>query len=206
MKNNSNSNTEIPLSEKVKSLPGFFGIHLEEQAPYEVIKSDDGVEVRCYKPQIHAKITVRGDFKTAQKEAFNILAGYIFGENQLKEKIPMTTPILLENKPEHKKELSQEWTMTFILPQNYFIHSAPSPQDRRITLHERPLQLVASVSYAGINNEEKVNEYMELLKKWLKKRPWYIPLNGFQAAQFDGPLTIPFFRKNEIHVEVKHLH
>ena len=58
MKNNSISNTDIPLSEKVRSLPGFFGIHLEEQAPYEVIKTDDGVEIRCYGPQTHAKITV----------------------------------------------------------------------------------------------------------------------------------------------------
>ena len=118
----------------------------------------------------------------------------------------MTTPILLEHRLDHKKVLSREWTMSFILPQNYIIHSAPNPQDSRITLHERPIQLVASVSYAGISNEEKVNEYKDVLKKWLKKRPWYIPLNGFQAAQFDGPLTIPFFRKNEIHVEVKHLH
>ena len=206
MKNNSISNTDIPLSEKVRALPGFFGIHLEEQAPYEVIKTDDGVEVRCYRLQIHAKITVNGEFKAAQKEAFNVLAAYIFGENLLKEKIRMTTPILLENKLEHKKEPSQEWTMAFILPQNYLIHSAPNPLDSRITIHERPIQLVASVSYAGINNEDKVAEYIQVLKKWLKKRPWYIPLNGFQVAQFDGPLTVPFFRKNEIHVEVKHLH
>ena len=206
MKNNSNSDTNIPLSEKVRALPGFFGIHLEEQAPYEVLKTDDGVELRCYKPQTQARITVSGEFKEAQKEAFNLLAGYIFGENAMREKIRMTTPVLLEHKLDHKQELSKEWTMSFILPQNYIHHPAPNPQDPRISLHERPTQLVACVSYAGINNEDKVNEYKHVLKKWLKKRPWYIPLNGFQAALFDGPLTIPFFRKNEIHVEVKHLH
>lgn len=203
---NHNSDIDIPLSEKVKALPGFFGIHLEEQAPYDVLKSDGGVEIRCYRPQTQIRVTTHGEFKEAQKEAFNLLAGYIFGANHMKEKIQMTTPILLEEKPEHKKGPSSEWTMSFILPQNYLTHNAPTPEDTRITLHERPVQLVASVSYAGINNEEKVEEYTGVLKKWLKKRPWYIPLNGFQTAQFDGPLTIPFFRKNEIHVEVKHLH
>jgi hypothetical protein len=207
MGHNSNSDIEIPLSEKVRALPGFFGIHLEEQAPYDILKSDGSIEVRCYRPQTQARVTVHGEFKEAQKEAFNLLAGYIFGENNVKEKIQMTTPVLLEHKLEHKRgSSSDEWTMSFILPQNFLIHNAPTPRDPRITLHERPVQLVASVSYPGINNEEKIEEYTGVLKKWLKKRPWYIPLNGFQTAQFDGPLTIPFFRKNEIHVEVKHLH
>lgn len=206
MGHNSNSEIEIPLSEKVKALPGFFGIHLEEQAPYDILKSDNGIEIRCYRPQTHARITVHGEYKEAQKEAFNILASYIFGENQVHEKIQMTTPVLLEQKMEHKKEPSKEWTMSFILPQNYLINNAPHPTDGRISLHERPVHLVASISYAGLNNEDKVEEYTDILKRWLKKRPWYIPLTGFQTAQFDGPLTIPFFRKNEIHVEVKHLH
>lgn len=206
MGHNSNSDIDIPLSEKVKSLPGFFGIHLEEQAPYDILKSDGGIEIRCYKPQTQARVSVHGEYKEAQKEAFNLLAGYIFGENQMKDKIPMTTPVLLEQKLEHRKEPSKDWVMTFILPQNYLINTAPNPNDKRITIHERPVHLVASISYAGINNEEKMEEYTSILKRWLKKRPWYIPMSGFQTAQFDGPLTIPFFRKNEIHVEVKHLH
>lgn len=206
MSHNSNSDIDIPLSEKVKALPGFFGIHLEEQAPYDILKSDGGIEIRCYRPQTQARVTTHGEFKEAQKEAFNLLAGYIFGDNHMKDKIPMTTPVLLEQKVEHRREPTKDWTMSFILPQNYLITTAPTPTDKRITLHECPVHLVASISYAGINNEEKVEEYTAILKRWLKKRPWYIPMSPFQTAQFDGPLTIPFFRKNEIHIEVKHLH
>lgn len=203
---NSNSDIDIPLSEKVKALPGFFGIHLEEQAPYDILKSDGGIEIRCYRPQTQVRVSTHGDFKEAQKEAFNLLAGYIFGDNHMKDKIPMTTPVLMEQKVEHLKGPTKDWTMSFILPQNYLITTAPNPTDKRITIHERPVHLVASVSYPGINNEEKVEEYTGVLKRWLKKRPWYIPMSPFQSAQFDGPLTIPFFRKNEIHIEVKHLH
>jgi hypothetical protein len=206
MYHNSNSDIDIPLSEKVKDIPGFFGIHLEEQAPYDILKSDAGIEVRCYRPQTQAKVAVHGEFKEAQKEAFSLLAGYIFGENAMKDIIPMTTPVLLEQKIDHRTVSTQDWIMSFILPQNYLITNAPNPTNARISIQDRPEHLVASISYAGFNNEEKIEEYTMILKKWLNKRPWYIPMSGFQTAQFDGPLTIPFFRKNEIHVEVKHLH
>lgn len=205
MSHNSNTNHEIPLGEKVKSLPGFFGIHLEEEAPYDVLKSESGIEIRCYRPQTQARVTALGDFKTAQKEAFNVLAGYIFGENKTNEKIQMTTPVLLEEKSDDKNNL-KEWTMSFILPPQYSMENSPKPEDPRISLHDRPVQLVASIGYAGFNSLEKVSEHSVLLKRWLKKRPWYIPVSGFQTAQFDGPLTIPFFRKNEIHIEVMNIH
>lgn len=201
MSHNSNINQEIPLSEKVRSLPGFFGLHLEEQAPYDVLKTDYGIEVRCYRPQTLARVTTTGEFKEAQKEAFNLLAGYIFGDNKTNEKIQMTTPVLMEEKIK-----DQEWTMSFILPPHFSLSNSPDPEDKRISLLERPVHLIASIGYAGLNNNEKISEHTNILKKWLKKRPWYIPQSEFQTAQFDGPLTIPFFRKNEIHIEVKHLH
>jgi hypothetical protein len=214
--NSSHSELNIPLSEKVKSLPGFFGIQLEEQAPYDILKADAGIEIRCYRPQTQARVTVKGEFKEAQKEAFNRLANYIFGENQSQEKIKMTTPVLMHentNEKEPKKsskkdngKSQREWTMSFILPQNFLINNAPNPLDKKITIHERPVFLVASISYSGLNNEEKIEDHITILKKWLKKRPWYTPMSGFQIAQFDGPLTIPFFRKNEIHIEVNHIH
>lgn len=200
MSHDSNSQLDIPITEKVKVLPGFFGLALEEQAPYEIIKVDAGIEIRCYRPQVRASITVVGEYKASHKEAFNSLASYIFGSNQETQKIQMTTPVLLA------ESKVKEWTMSFILPQSFMLENAPKPDDSRILLEERPLHLVASISYAGINNEEKIEEYTGILKKWLKKRPWYVPLSEFKTAQFDGPLTIPFFRKNEIHIEVKHIH
>ncbi|AUN97476.1 hypothetical protein C0V70_04995 [Bacteriovorax stolpii] len=200
MNYDSHSQLDIPINEKVKGLPGLFGLQLEEQAPYEILKADGGIEIRSYKSQTRASISITGEFKEAYKEAFNSLAGYIFGSNKTSEKIQMTTPVILQ------ETASKEWTMSFILPQQFVAQTAPTPDDNRIHLEECPLHLVASISYAGINNEEKINEYTGILKKWLKKRPWYIPLSDFKTAQYDGPLTIPFFRKNEIHINVKHIH
>lgn len=201
MNHNSDTHPYIPLSEKFRSLPGFFGAQLEEQAPYDVLKTEAGIEIRSYHLQTQARVTIRGDFKEAQKEAFNALAGYIFGANKKNEKMNMTTPVLLE-----EKNINHEWTMTFILSANNSIANLPKPDDKRISLHERPMHISASISYPGISNEDKIAEYSATLKRWLKRRPWYVPISEFQTAQFDGPLTIPFFRKNEIHIEIKHIH
>ena len=178
MNHDSHSQLDIPINEKVKGLPGFFGLQLEEQAPFEILKVDGGIEIRSYKPQTRASISVTGEFKEAYKEAFNGLAGYIFGNNKTGEKIQMTTPVLLQ------ETASKEWTMSFILPQQFVTQTAPKPEDNRILLEDYPLHLLASISYAGINNEEKINEYSGILKKWLKKRPWYIPLSDFKTAQY----------------------
>ena len=110
----------------------------------------------------------------------------------------MTTPMLME-----ETSSAQVWTMSFILSADFSMTHLPKPDDKRISLHERPVHMIASISYPGISNEEKIAEYSATLKKWLKRRPWYVPVSEFQTAQFDGPLTIPFFRKNEIHIEIK---
>jgi hypothetical protein len=44
------------------------------------------------------------------------------------------------------------------------------------------------------------------LKKWLRKHPWYLSIGEVQKAVYDGPLTLPFLRKNELHLEVKNMH
>lgn len=201
MSHNPPSEFDIPLSEKVKMLPGFFGLALEEQVPYEVLKNDNTIEIRSYGPQLRASMICKGDFREASKEALDCLAGYIFGQNLTNEKITMTTPVLMREKSEDK-----EWLTSFILPPSFILKTAPRPEDKRITLSEHPAHLVASISYAGINNTEKIKEHSAILKKWLKRRPWYVPLGEFQTAQYDGPLTIPFFRKNEIHIDIKHIH
>ena len=53
-------------------------------------------EIRYYDSYIVAKTTVKGEFKEAQGAAFRILAGYIFGDNEKKQKIAMTAPVVQE--------------------------------------------------------------------------------------------------------------
>ncbi len=62
-----------------------FGIRSEEQPPYAVIDQLGSVEIRKYGPRVVAEVSVEDrNEQSARREAFGILAGYIFGKNREK--------------------------------------------------------------------------------------------------------------------------
>jgi hypothetical protein len=75
-----------------------FGIRTYETPLCEVILHEGHKEIRYYESYIVAKTTVKGEFKEAQSTAFQILAGYIFGDNEKKQKIAMTAPVVQKTK------------------------------------------------------------------------------------------------------------
>ncbi|MBC7427738.1 MAG: heme-binding protein [Bacteriovorax sp.] len=200
----------IPLSEKLKSIPGIFGIRLVEEPLYEVLQTSGEKEIRRYHPFITASITVNGSFKEASKEAFFCLANYIFGKNKDKKLLKMTAPVLQEEtndyipmtSPVFQGPAHNGWTMSFVLPMEYSLATAPTPKDKRIHLSKTHERLVATLQYSGINDQNKIRKYSAELIQWLSRNYTYTPLGEIQSAQYDGPTTIPFFRKNEIHLEV----
>ncbi len=205
---------EIPLSEKLKGIPGIFGIRLGEGPLYEVVESHGQMEIRKYRPFILASITINGSFEEARKEAFLCLANYIFGKNKDKKLLKMTTPVLQEEtndilpmtSPVLQEPTHNGWTLSFILPLKYTLATAPTPKDKRIHLHKNPERLVATLRYSGVNDQEKIRKYSAELIQWLSRKYIYSPSGEIQSAQYDGPATIPFLRKNEIHIEVTKAH
>ena len=72
----------IPLTERLKSIPEIFGIRLNEEAHYEVVKKDGAFEIRQYSRQLIARVTIHEpNFEKFKGRAFEKLARYIFGEN-----------------------------------------------------------------------------------------------------------------------------
>lgn len=72
-----------------------FGSAYEEPA-HEVILKDGNIEIRRYEPYVVAEVTVTGSFNRATQTSFNPLFRYISGSNRGREKIEMTTPVLVE--------------------------------------------------------------------------------------------------------------
>ena len=60
---------------------GYFGSRVETLS-YTVLSSDKEYEIRELPEHIIAETTVSGNFDDASGDAFNILAGYIFGNNK----------------------------------------------------------------------------------------------------------------------------
>lgn len=208
-----NSSLTVPLSEKLKGIPGIFGIRLAEGPVYDVLATDGDVEIRSYNPLLLASITINGSFEEASKEAFVSLANYIFGKNKDKKHLKMTTPVLQESNsdilpmtsPVLQEPTDTGWTMSFVLPMEYNLATAPTPRDRRIHLFNQPARVVACLRYSGVNSQEKIKKHSVELMRWLGNHHLYDPIGTIQSAEYDGPSTIPFLRKNEVLIEVNGL-
>jgi hypothetical protein len=189
----------IPISERLKSIPGFFGIRLAEEPKYQVVDLDDDKEIRRYEKMTLASVTVVGKYEEAVKEGYQRLSNYLFGENAKSLEIPMTTPIFEEQN-------HNSWTISFILPKEYTTELAPTPLDHSIRIHERPAFCAAVIWYTGGNDLDRVYEKSAELQKWLQTQRGFYQKGDVKIAQYDGPSTLDFFRRNELQVEVAEVH
>lgn len=207
----------IPVSEKLKTIPEFFGIRVNEEPKYQVVKSDGDFEIRQYDPVVLAKLTMSGlSYDRYREMAFKRLANYIFGGNMAAKSASMTSPVLEEKAPSEmipmtapvlqEKSSEKEWTMAFILPEKYSLTTAPKPLDPDISLVSLPIFLVAVVKYSGNNSAQKITQYENKLHEWLRSQPDYLVDGLPYCAQYDAPFVLPFVKRNEIHIRVHRRH
>ncbi len=194
---NDSSSLHIPLMEKLKSIPEVFGIRLNEEPRYEVLKKEGAIEIRRYSAQLLAMVTVKGEnFDDFRQTAFETLAKYIFGANAPHADMAMTSPVLQEQSGK------QSWTMSFVLPSAFDMSNVPKPLDSRVKLQELPSYESVSIRYTGNNDLERVKENEGKLEAWLAQNPKYRKVGSFFSAQYDQPFAVPFLKRNEIHVKV----
>ena len=188
-----------------------FGVRSVEEAHYSVKFVDDDKEIRGYAPRIIARTTVSGAYKEAQREAFRILADYIFGKNISKQEIAMTAPVTQEagtdiamTAPVTQQKSSEGWSMTFAMPSKYkSLDDLPKPVDERIELIEKPEGLYAAIQFTWLTDEKKNNLKAKELLDWLEEKAQYKPISIPSYAGYDPPWTLPFFRRQEVMVEVE---
>lgn len=206
-----NSTLNISFTDKLKIIPGFFGIRLSEEPQFSLVCSEGNMEIRKYSPSILASINIDGTFDKARLAATAALKDYIYGKNKSNKQIKVTPPFYHEESheplPFHSTFLHipthNGWTMSVVLPSNYTLASAPTPKDQRIKLHRKKERLIATIRYSGQNNFEKILDYSAKLIQWVSKSEIYIPKSDYQIAQYDLHNTLSFLRRNEIHMEIE---
>jgi hypothetical protein len=188
-----------------------------EEPKFESVRKDDQIEIRRYVPMIVAEATVDGDMDTASNRGFQLIAGYIFGNNQRiamttpvvaeaqnsAEKIAMTAPVSIEpqNTDDSKMAGAQRWRIHFVMPSQYTIATLPKPLNPQVQLREIPAKTFATLTYSGINTKSKVQEKTEQLLIWLKTQQ-IETIGNPQLARYNPPWTLPFLRRNEILQEI----
>lgn len=165
-----------------------------EQYPYQVIKKFNNFELRHYEGRLFTTIKLTSNrYEEVSGKGFSSLAGYIFGANDKKEKIAMTSPVAMS--------LDENMTMMFMVPSTLNDSLLPKPDNKSIVFKQMPPKKVAAITFGGWANSKNIaehkNELIELLKKENIKHT-----NNFYFLGYNPPYEV-FNRKNEIIVELE---
>lgn len=159
-----------------------------EQPDYEVLLVVGDTEFRRYEPYNVAEVTVDGN--NPDREAFSILAGYIFGGNADDEKMSMTAPVE-----------SRDRNYAFVMEKKYPFEALPRPDDERIRLLTRPARIVAVRRFSGRWTPQNFARHETLLLDGLEKMG--VQTSGRpELARYNPPFTPWFLRRNEIIVPI----
>jgi hypothetical protein len=180
------------------------------EPPYTVLLKEGDCEVRQYGEMVVAETVVEGEYSRTSGTAFSRLAGYIFGKNRKKETISMTAPVIQEpvseklpmTAPVLQERKGKAWVMAFVMPEGSTLASLPEPLDPAVTLRALPGKKVAVIRYSGLHSESNLRAFSEKLGVWLAEKG-FSPLSQPRAASYDPPWTIPFLRRNEVHIDVE---
>ncbi|MBY0346116.1 MAG: heme-binding protein [Neisseriaceae bacterium] len=190
-----------------------------EEPKYIVLEKSEPFELREYSRLIVAEVEVEGDLDTASSLGFRLIAGYIFGENQVAEKMAMTAPVgIVLNPPNTSAKIamtapviiesrqsievtSKLWTVSFVMPSEYTLASLPKPLNPKIKIREISAQRRAVMTFSGFYNEEKVQEKTQALRDWMSVKN-FKSAGEPQFARYNVPWTLPFMRRNEVMLEV----
>lgn len=189
------------LGALAESSPWFYH-GLEGPAFTTESNSTSGYEVRRYPRSFWTATTVTGkDMDKAGSEAFMRLFRYISGDNELKQKIPMTVPVLASVIPGQGPFCEENFTYHFYLPAE-FQSNPPKPNDPRVENVVLPPLTVAVASYDGWSNEQKVITHGRDLFQELTDANVKFNSEMFHTAGYDSPFRL-IDRHNEVWVSIQ---
>jgi len=186
------------------------GKRTANEPQYKVLAEEGDIEIRQYGGMIVAETVGEGKYSQTSGIAFSRLAGYIFGKNRAKQKIVMTAPVLQEpvsekismTAPVIQEKKGNAWVMSFVMPEEYTLETLPVPLDPAVTLRQVQGKKVGVIRYSGLHSESNLQNYAGKLTIWLEKRGKKV-LSEPRAASYDPPWTIPFLRRNEVHIDIE---
>lgn len=186
-----------------------------EEPAFDVLVTADDYEIRRYAPYIVAEVDVDGDMKKAGNDAFRILAGYIFGDNEPGQKMAMTAPVTTKPAGQGQRmnmtapvlsspadDSTEAYTYAFVMESRYSMEGLPKPLDSRIRLVEIPAKVVAARRYSGSWSNKNFLKNRDTLLAALQD-DGVVPSGQPWLARYNSPFTPWFLRRNEVLVEIE---
>lgn len=184
---------------------------MTEQQPYDVVEQHDGFELRRYPSHVVAEVTVRGSFEGAGSMAFRALAGYINGQNEVRESVAMTAPVVQTAAPSQKVAMTApvvqtptsdgDYVVAFVLPASMTLDSAPVPTNLQVQVRAVPERLAAVARIPGRWSEPVYRSHLDELMRAVATAG-LVPDGAPRSARFDPPYKPWFLRRNEVMQDV----
>lgn len=186
---------------------------LFEQPAYTVTRDlGADVEIRAYGPAIAAETTAAAETKDkASAAAFRLLFDYITGANAGNQTVAMTAPVeqrasLIAMTAPVRVDASAvdgeaRVTMRFFLPAAV-APSPPVPTDPAVRIVTTQAATIAALRFSGHSTEASIAEKQAALLARLNDSGW-TPTGAPWFLGYDPPFTLPWFKRNEVAVEVQ---
>jgi hypothetical protein len=164
-----------------------------EEYPYDVINAYQSFEIRRYEEALFSSIRLNStSYKQGSSKGFSILANYIFGGNDRKQRIAMTSPVTMT--------LEDNMRVMFMIPNSLERDDMPLPNDRLIDFILEPKKTLAVVTFGGWASDKKIAKYKSRLTEALSNEGIQHE-NKFFVFGYNPPYEI-FNRRNEVAVEI----
>jgi hypothetical protein len=191
-----------------------FGQSNVETAPYSLLKADEAlkIEIRNYE----SMVLVSADMSTdGRNSAFRKLFRYISGDNQGAKEIAMTAPVFMNGDqpsdqgaeiamtaPVFMNNQEGKAMMSFVMPKDFTLQNTPTPNDATLQVTELKNYKVATIQFSGTLSESNVAEHTKILQDWLTAQG-YVATSAPIEAGYNGPMTLPMLRRNEILIKIQ---
>jgi effector-binding domain-containing protein len=182
---------------------------MAETTKYSVIKKQNEIELRQYAGYIQAEVSIiERDYQSAIEQGFDLLAGYIFGNNISRQKIDMTTPVHASQSEEIAMTTPvtvtgvSTFTVAFLMPAEYTLETLPQPKDTRVHITSLPARFMAAIRFSGYFQKETIQKNKQRLSDWLKEQG--LETEGdFIVAGYNPPWVPGFLARNEVLIQIK---
>lgn len=185
-----------------------------EEPAFTATTVGEGIEQRDYAPVIAAEVEVSGERKEAVRQGFRLIADYIFGNNAPKVSIAMTAPVIQQSTgkqageeiamtaPVIQQREGTRWKVQFIMPAHYTLKTLPEPVNKAVRLREVKARRMVAVRFSGGTDDENIATHTAQLRAYVAAH--HLKTVGEPVLAFyDPPWTLPFFRRNEVMLELR---
>ena len=167
-----------------------------EEPKFKIIKKFNSFEIRKYFDTVQAQVASPLSYEISPSAHFREIAGYIFGNNNKSQNISMTAPV-------HTWEQNNQNIMAFTMPSKFNRDDLPKPNNKRVRILDVKGETVAVLKFSWFAGKTRTKKLANKLHKLVENKGLKKKGNP-RLAVYDNPMTtLPFMRRNEIHLPVE---